>query len=442
MAGVVRPRFLTPGMAVALAAYLLVALTYVQVHIKADGVAYYRFLRRMLGENEPHARAYQFGVALWNAPFYLAGRALEVVTGPEIGRHTVGELSIVVAANVAVLGVFYVLWRLLSELDLDGAPGALLITVFGTPLFYYAIYQPSYSHAADALFTSLLTLLLLKASIGGSDMLAVAVGVTLAVLVHVRYANVALLTAVLIVLAGRRSWRHLIVALGTATLVALALFGLPLVRGIPYDFGSGAVAGPGATPIWGAKPDLLAPLKMLFTIKRGLFIWTPFTLLAVVGFGLLVHRLRTHRLFLASLGAAALSLLIGYAAIGSLWTGGMSFSQRFLTGLVPVFALGTAELLRRFGPIAAVVLTACVIWTFSLALYHGLGYPGQSQDDGLFRLIKVYRDQDGSPAGLLRSRYAYRIRERWTIYFDFVRGKPEARRGARDARPRVRVVRP
>jgi hypothetical protein len=422
MAGVGRQRFLTPGMAVALAAYLLVALTYVQVHIKADGVTYYRFLRRMLGEEEPHAYAYQFGVALWNAPFYLAGRTLEVVTGPDIGRHTVGELSIVVAANVAVVGVFYVLWRLLSELDLDGAPGVLLLTVFGTPLFYYAIYQPSYNHAADALFTSLLALLLLKASIRESDMLAVAVGVTLAVLVHVRYANIAWLTGVLLVLAGRRAWRHLVLALGTATLVGLALFGLPLVRGIPYDFGSGAVTGPGGTPVAGAEPDPLAPLKMLFTLKRGLFIWTPLTLFAVVGYGLLVRRLRTHRLFLAGLGAAALSLLLGYAAVGSLWTGGMSFSQRFLTGLVPVFALGTAELLRRFGPIAAVVLTACVIWTFSLALYHGLGYPSQSQNDGVVRLIEVYRDQDGSPVGLLKSRYAYRIRERWTIYFDFVRG--------------------
>jgi hypothetical protein len=420
-AGVRRQRFLTPAMVVALAAYLLVALTYVQVHIKADGVTYYRFLRRMLGEDEPHAYAYQFGVALWNAPFYLAGRTLEVVTGPDIGHHTVGELSIVVAANAAVVGVFYVLWRLLSELSLDGAPGALLLTVFGTPLFYYAIYQPSYNHAADALFASLLALLLLKASIRGSERIAVAVGVTLAVLVHVRYANIALLTGVLIVFAGPRAWRHLIVALGTATLVALALFGLPLVRGIPYDFGAGAVAGSLGTHVAAAKPDALAPLKMLFTIKRGLFIWTPLTLLAVVGYGLLFHRLRAYRLFFASLGAAAMSLLLGYAAIGSLWTGGMSFSQRYLTALVPVFALGTAELLRRFGPIAALALTACVIWTFSLALYHGLGYPGESQNDGLVRVIQVYHQQDGSPVGLLKSRYAYRIRDRWTIYLEFLR---------------------
>jgi hypothetical protein len=419
----VRRRFLTPWMAVALAAYLLVALTYVQVHIKADGLTYYRFLRRMLGDDEPGAYAYQDGVALWNAPFYVAGRALAVVTGPNIGHHTIGELSIVVAANAAVVGVFYVLWRLLSELDLGGAPGAILLTVFGTPLFYYAIYQPSYSHAADALFTSLLTLLLLKASIRENDRLALAVGATLAFLIDVRYANVALVAAVLIVFGAGRAWRQLIMALGTATLLALALFGLPLVLGIPYDFGSGAVAGPSGTPVSGAEPELLAPLKMLFTIKRGLFIWTPLTLLAVVGYGLLVHRLRAHRLFLAGLGAAALSLLLGYAAIGSLWTGAMSFSQRFLTGLVPIFALGTTELLRRFGPIAAVALTACVIWTFSLALYHGLGYPGQSQDDGLIRLIDVYRDQDGSPTGLLRSRYAYRIRERWTIYAEFVRDR-------------------
>lgn len=407
-------------MAVALSAYVLIALTYVQVHIKADGITYYRFLRRMLGEREPRAYAYQFGVALWNAPFYLAGRVLEVVTGPNIGHHSVGEYSIVLAANVAVVGVFYLLWRLLSELRLGGAPGAILLTVFGTPLFYYAIYQPSYNHAADALFTSLLTLLLLKVSIRASDGLAVALGATLAVAVNVRYANVTWLTGVVLVFAVRRAWRELIVALGTATLLGLPIFGLPLVRGIPYDLGAGAVAGPGGNSVAAATPELSAPLKMLFTIKRGLFLWTPLTLFAVVGYGLLVHRLREHRLFLAGLAAAALSLLLGYTAIGSLWTGEMSFSQRFLTSLVPLFALGTAELLHRFGPIAAAVLTVCVIWTFSLALYHGLGYPGESKNDGLVRLIHVYQAQDGSPVGLLRSRYAYRIRQRWTIYFDFV----------------------
>ena len=39
-----------------------------------------------------------------------------------------------------------------------------------------------------------------------------------------------------------------------------------------------------------AKFDPRVPFKMLFTLKRGLFLWTPLTAFAVVGFVLLARR--------------------------------------------------------------------------------------------------------------------------------------------------------
>ncbi len=48
--------------------------------------------------------------------------------------------------------------------------------------------------------------------------------------------------------------------------------------------------------------DFAAPAKMLFTLKRGLFVWTPLTLFGVVGYLLLAVRDERHRTFLVGLG--------------------------------------------------------------------------------------------------------------------------------------------
>ena len=69
-----------------------------------------------------------------------------------------------VASTAAVIAIFYVSWRLIRELGLPGGPGAILLTVFGSPLFYYAIFQPGLKHAFDTLLVSVLALLLLHST--------------------------------------------------------------------------------------------------------------------------------------------------------------------------------------------------------------------------------------------------------------------------------------
>ena len=86
---------------------------------------------------------------------------------------------------------------------------------------------------------------------------------------------------------------------------------------------------------------------MLFTVKRGLFVWTPLTFFGVVGYLLLLRREPRHRDFLVGLGLSAFALLMVHIVWGGFWDGGFSFSQRFLTALFPVFVIGIAELLAR-----------------------------------------------------------------------------------------------
>ena len=64
--------------------------------------------------------------------------------------------------------------------------------------------------------------------------------------------------------------------------------------------------------------DVLAPAKMLFTVKRGLFVWTPLTFFGVVGYLLFLRREPRHRDFLVGLGLSALALLLVHIVWGAI----------------------------------------------------------------------------------------------------------------------------
>src|SRR5262249_22305715 len=148
------------------------------------------------------------------------------------------------------------------------------------------------------------------------------------------------------------------------------LFAIPVLRGIPYGeppnlygvqrlaMGSVHILNP---VLHNSTFGIWAPVQMLFTLRRGLFIWTPLTAFATVGFVLLAHRDRRHRPFLLALGASALGLLLIHVFWGGgfAWTGGGSFSQRFLTALFPLFLVGTAEFVRRTRWPGVALLTLC-----------------------------------------------------------------------------------
>ena len=179
------------------------------------------------------------------------------------------------------------------------------------------------------------------------------------------------------------------------------------------------------------KVDFAAPAKMLFTLKRGLFVWTPLTLFGVVGFVLLLHRDRQHRTFLVGLGLSALALLLIHIVWGGFWAGGFSFSQRFLTALFPVFVIGIAELLARTRMWIAPVLIACALWTWFLALHHYYGYNLVSEQDGVDRIVELYRTDEESARNFWNVRVDGPVSRHWGAYWDWLDLRPSASRPSR-----------
>jgi hypothetical protein len=405
----------------AIALYLLALLTYAQPRLANDGLWYLAFIRRLFGEQSDGV-AYQFGVAFWNAPWFLLARAAESLGVSDVDGLPLEDLAIAVGAAVAVLLLFPLGWLMLRDLRLDHAPRAVLLTIFGTPLFYSVLFSPFDTHSVDALGGTVLALLLLRASTAPavSIPLALAVGALLGAMTTVRYANVALAAGAAVVLVARRAWMPAIAAGAAAIVVGGLLFSIPALRGIPY----GATADPAFQEGVGSlvRIDPLVPLKMLFSLRRGLFVWTPLTFLSIVGVALLWRRDRTQRLLLSALLASGLATLLVYVLWGNDWWGGMGFSERFLTGLFPLYLIGLAELLRRRPTLTTVVAAACIAFSFFIALYRYYGYQGVDRTDGVDTVVRLFTSGEETPSEFARVKLVHPVKDRWSTYAREIRG--------------------
>ena len=416
-------RFATPAMVAVLVAYSLAVLSWFQPRVSNDGVSYFSFLQHLLGDSAD-GYAYQFGAALWNLPLYLVARLVQAAGLDEVSGLPLDELAFTLGSVVACGLLFPVGWVLLRDAGLNAAPLAVSLAVVGSPLAYSVLFSPYDAHAVDALGATVLAVLLLRATrretVGTG--LAVALGATLGYLVTVRYANLVLALGVATVLLVRRERSAATVAGVTAVAIGGALLALPLMRGIPYGSSATPELNTSATISDEISIDPFVPLKMLFTLERGLFVWTPLTLVALVGVALIWRRAPDLRLFLKGLGINAAALLAFHVVWGKYWTGGFGFSQRFLIGLFPLFVLGTAELFRRYRLAALAVLLPCAAWTSFLALYHFYGYEGISAEDGADRVVELYVDGEETPEEFIRVKLADPVVERWRDYIDAVRG--------------------
>jgi hypothetical protein len=425
-------RFLTRAMVAGLVLYGAFAVTFASFQVTGDGQVYFNLLRRFFGEHPDFAFAYQFGSDVWNWPFFLVGKGLGAIFGqePHTFHVTFEEISITAATQAAFLVILYLAWRLLLELDLPRGPLVLLGTTFGTPLFYAVVFDPPGKHTVDTLVLTATWLLVLYLIRGGTDRQALLLGALGGVSLNIRYVNVAVF-AVIAVMLALRNRRALFVAAPAAVVVGLVVFALPALRGISYFVPSYFPKSQASRSAAGLHPllastsnplngfDPLIPFKMLASNHRGLFVWTPLTAVAVIGFILLLRRVhdRQKRTFLWTLLAASIALLCIHTFWGQ-WDGGFSFSTRFLTGLFPLFVIGIAELQRRIGYWIVPIVVVCIVWSLSLAFVHKIGYDGASQKDGASRLVHVIVHTHND----LRIKVDRKAQNRWTYLWGLLHG--------------------
>jgi hypothetical protein len=330
-----------------------------------------------LGQPGQHQYLDQYGIgeAVLLAPFFAVGYALAVAA-----HESTGGFSWPFEASVAAAALVYMILGLAltaSVLTRWFSRRTVWITVvaltFGAAVFDYATFEPSMSHV----YSFFAVALVLRATLWVWDRprlaSAMTLGAALGLVGLIRLTNLTLVLFCVLVGVerlgdlggrGRTLVRHIgLVAAGVSVF---------LVTLLPQSLYWHRILGVWITNAYRGPQhlDLLDPhlIGVLFSVRKGLFFWTPLLVLAV--FGLPFLRRTARPLFLAAV--VYLPVAVWVVASWSIWWYGDSFGMRALIDEMPVFALGLAALIEvARGTISRPALATAVGVT-TLAAVHGM----------------------------------------------------------------------
>ncbi len=279
----------------------------------------------------------------------------------------------------ALLGAL--LFRFLAYLGL-GLRGRLVLTLgygLGTIAFAFSTVFFSHQMAALLLFSAFYLLFLLKrGSIPSWHYLSVGLLAGYAIITEYPTALIAGCLA-LYGLSYVRRWRPILLfAIGMLpSLIIVAVYNT-LCFGSPFNQGYANLAGPEAFRVGQSQgllgvtlPHLDALWQTTFGPYRGMFLLSPFLVLAVPGFFLLFrqHRWRSEAILWLSIVGFYFLFTISYFA----WDGGYSLGSRHFIPALPFLVLPIALLLKQHGwtRVGAVALIglSLVIVTLATATY-------------------------------------------------------------------------
>lgn len=271
--------------------------------VYGDGVYYYAWLTALAPSK------YAIGPALFWAPSYI-------MTG--FGSEFIRQLAVgFTSVSLALVGLL-MLWRMLQKQYSQTVSIMTVAAIAGaTNLLFYGSVDPVNSHALSFFATVFYLALLLSKRKNWF-----AIGISLGLIGLIRP-------------------QDLVYGLLLPSLQPLIVAGFAITF-FPQLVAWGGVISPYLTGSEGF--DFLHPhfLGVVFNLKNGLFVWTPITILGVVGLVI-----KKHYRYLA-----VFVLTLYVTASWSTWWQGASYSARMLTSSLPVLAFGIAHvfsLLEKLG---------------------------------------------------------------------------------------------
>ena len=293
---------------------------------------------------------YGIGVAVLLAPFFALGHLGALATG---AARTGFTWPYQVAASAG--GLCYMLLGLVLTgrvlLEWFSRRTALVTVValtFGAAVFQYGTYDTTFSHAYSFFLIALTAWLAPRVWERASPGRVAALGAVLGLVGLVRPTNLTVLAFCALVGVERLSDLRVraAVLLRRFDLVALGA-AVALIVLIPqFAYWAKITGSPLVNPYRGTGQhlDLLRPhlIGVLFSVRKGLYFWTPLLLLATIG--LPVLRRIARPLWVAATIYLALSIWV--VSSWSVWWYGGSFGMRALIDVMPVFALGLAALIE------------------------------------------------------------------------------------------------
>ena len=361
----------------------LVALSLVALDrplVRGDSLAYYMWLDSIAGDGDmdltnqaerfAHVNAYQIfyyeptghfasvfaygGAVLW-APFQRLAASLDGLGWLHINDEHFWtyqgvlfpySFMTMLGTNLMALAAIILAYKSARFFAPRGVSAlASLMMFWGTPVLYYSTVEPLSVHIPGTLLTSLLIYGWIKrlhdeeqATASKTPIGSLSLGLVAGFATLVRWQLALYAVPIGLLMVHRRQWRDLL-----ALTLGFLAFAWHLLYTWNWMFGSPLVIPAEARGHAGFLGPPVHLLKVLFSNERGLFVWSPLSLLATVG---LVSLARSHRQRSAVLlGMIALQALMNGGVVD--WWGGWSFGMRRMTELYPVFVIGLVVFLDR-----------------------------------------------------------------------------------------------
>lgn len=332
--------------------------------VYGDGMYYYSWLRSIIIDRDIHfqndyqlfgitqkttptgllGNIYPIGPALFWSPAFAWTHAILRGNGVGLTYQLIIALTSVMYAMVGLILLFRILRHFASE---SSSLRTVMAIAFGTHLLFYGSLDTVNSHAISFALSSFFLLLWLQPK--RNNML---LGSIVGCMALIRPQD-ALFGLLLFHKTNARSLAKN--ALGYIIVYSLQLIAWQLLYGTfwtsPYlDSGYGFTF---------LQPKLL---QVLFSPNNGLFLWTPMTLLGLLG--LLLSKFPKPHLKPFLLGVVLLQIYL--VASWTTWWQGESFSGRMFISSLPILAIGlTRFYIRITAPLIIINLILIVLYLLS-----------------------------------------------------------------------------
>ena len=283
------------------------------------------------------------GPAILWSPCYIAARAVLGAVGPGPRTEALLQVSVGVAGIVyATLGAWFTFWACALRYPRRAAFWATLVVWLAGPAVYYSLVSPAYSHATSMFAVAVFVYTWLKTRDRASLRHAMVLGALGGLVALVRWQDgLVLLLPVGDALAAvvRRQTGVAAAALRLGVLgVSAGVVFTPQLLAWNAIYGTPLVVPQGAGFMKWTSPAILS---VLFSLKRGLFSWTPALLPAAIGLSLVARRDRLAGWLMILVMIIALYI---NASVQDWWAGEAFGARRFI-GFGVFLALGLSAMM-------------------------------------------------------------------------------------------------
>ena len=346
------------------------ALAFNVYRVQSDGIIYYRFLERLLNVANPENSAsavanaffFQSGCAFFNAPFYLIAYNFEQIFNINFNFNgiTLRQIAINLSSNFYMLLSLILTVKILKRLKLRNIIFPVISILFSTSAFVSASITPSFNHVTEIFVITLFLFLFLK-NMQDDSPKTYWLGVLTVLAILVRYFNFVLIIPVALYYLRKNQYlklKHLVLGF-FATVWAIPLIFYCYNGTIsPFyntQYHNALIVKSISIGSVNFLPKYI--LKYLVHPLHGLFVWSPVTILSILG----LSSLPKDKKMIGNVFLGIAFLYLFMLGFNKDWYAGWSFSNRYLTGFFAVYIVGLSTLLqsrKKWILLLAIITTA------------------------------------------------------------------------------------